>query len=124
MVSYMAEKESSLTDIKEIVKLSYLYDFYGPLLKDRNREIFEQYVLNDLSLSEIASEYGITRQGVYDIVKRCSGHLESCEEKLKLFERFQLAKERLGQVERLVRDGSGENREEILDLTHQIYEIL
>lgn len=120
----MAEKESSLTDIKEIVKLSYLYDFYGPLLKDRNREIFEQYVLNDLSLSEIAGEYGITRQGVYDIVKRCSGRLEGYEEKLKLFERFQLAKERLGQVEQLVRDGSGKDRDLILDLTHQIYEIL
>ena len=98
----MAQKENSLTDIKEIVKLSYLYDFYGPLLKERHREIFEAYVLNDLSLGEIASEYGITRQGVYDIVKRCSGRLKEYEDKLRLFERFQSAKERLGRVEQLV----------------------
>ena len=50
-------QKNSLTDIKEIVRLSYLYDFYGPLLKDRHREIFEQYILNDLSLSEIAQKY-------------------------------------------------------------------
>lgn len=114
----------SLNDIQEIVKLSYLYDFYGPLLKERHREIFEAYVLDDLSLSEIASEYEITRQGVYDIVKRCSKKLEEYEEKLKLFERFQQAKERLGQVEELVRSGSDEDREKILGLTREIYDIL
>lgn len=114
----------SLNDIQEIVKLSYLYDFYGPLLKERHREIFAAYVLDDLSLSEIASEYEITRQGVYDIVKRCSKKLEEYEEKLKLFERFQQAKERLGQVEELVRSGSDEDREKILGLTREIYDIL
>lgn len=123
----MAQKENSLTDIKEIVKLSYLYDFYGPLLKERHREIFEAYVLNDLSLGEIASEYGIMRQGVYDIVKRCSGRLKEYEDKLQLFERFQSAKERLGRVEQLVgtiETGTEEEKKEILELTHEIYEIL
>lgn len=120
----MAEKESSLRDINEIVKLSYLYDFYGPLLKERHREIFEAYVLNDLSLGEIAGEYGITRQGVYDIVKRCSGRLEGYEEKLRLFERFQMAKKRLGQVEELAQEGAGEAGQEIIRLTREIYEIL
>lgn len=120
----MTEKERSLTDPEKIVKLSYLYDFYGALLKDRHREIFEEYVLNDLSLSEIAGEYGMTRQGIYDIVKRCSRRLESYEEKLRLFERFQMAKERLGQVEQLVRRGREEDRQSILGLTHEIYDIL
>lgn len=114
----------SLNDIQEIVRLSYLYDFYGPLLKERHREIFEAYVLDDLSLSEIAGEYEITRQGVYDIVKRCSKKLEEYEEKLKLFERFQQAKERLGQVEELVKNGRHEDREKILGLTREIYDIL
>ena len=114
----------SLNDIQEIVKLSYLYDFYGPLLKERHREIFAAYVLDDLSLSEIANECEITRQGVYDIVKRCSRKLEEYEEKLKLFERFQQAKERLGQVEELVRSGRDEDREKILGLTREIYDIL
>lgn len=120
----MEAQKTSLTDVKEIVRLSYLYDFYGALLKDRHREIFEQYVLNDLSLSEIAGEYEITRQGVYDIVKRCSEKLESYEERLKLFEKFQLAKERLGEVETLVKEDCGREKERILALTHEIYEIL
>lgn len=120
----MAGQSSSLTDLDEVVRLSYLYDFYGPLLKERHREIFEEYVLNDLSLGEIAGEYGITRQGVYDIVKRCSKKLEEYEEKLNLFGRFQQAKEHLGQVEELVKAGPGMEKEQILDLTRKIYEIL
>lgn len=117
-------QKNSLTDIKEVVRLSYLYDFYGPLLKDRHREIFEQYVLNDLSLSEIAGKYDITRQGVYDIVKRASKKLEDYEEKLQLFQRFQMAKERLGLMEKLVEKESGTEKEKILNLAHEIYEIL
>lgn len=50
---------------------TYLYDFYGELLTDHQREVYEDFVLNDLSLSEIAQEEGISRQGVHDLVKRC-----------------------------------------------------
>lgn len=120
----MVEHEKSLTDLDEVVRLAYLYDFYGPLLKDRHREIFEQYVLDDLSLSEIANEYEITRQGVYDIVKRCSKKLESYEDKLMLFYKFRLAKERLMQVEELVNQNEGSDKKQILTLTHEIYDIL
>ena len=120
----MAEQKMSFRDVEEIVRLSYLYDFYGALLKDRHRQIFEEYVLNDLSLSEIAEEYEITRQGAYDIVKRCSKRLESYEEKLGLFARFRLAKERLSRVEELVQGDCERARSQILDLTHEIYEIL
>lgn len=114
----------SLTKVEEVVRLSYLYDFYGPLLKDRNRAIFEEYILNDLSLSEIAGQYGITRQGVYDVVKRCSEKLEGYEDKLGLFARFQMAKERLDQMQQLVRQTECGEQNQILSLVHEIYEIL
>lgn len=117
-------QKNSLTDINEIVRLSYLYDFYGPLLKERHREIFEQYILNDLSLSEIAQKYDITRQGVYDIVKRGSRKLEEYEERLQLFRRFQMAKERLGKIEELVKTGRETEKEELLALAREIYDIL
>lgn len=120
----MEGHDNSLTDPKEVVRLSYLYDFYGPLLKERHREIFEEYVLNDLSLSEIAGEYGITRQGVYDIVKRCSKKLEEYEEKLNLFSRFRQAKEHLERMEELVKTDPEREKERILKLTRKIYEIL
>jgi len=53
-------KEKSLSELDEIVELSYLYDFYGALLKESNRVVFEDYVLSNLSLSEIAKERDIT----------------------------------------------------------------
>ena len=53
------------------VMQTYLYDFYGELLTEHQRDIYEEFVLDDLSLSEIAQEEGISRQGVHDLVKRC-----------------------------------------------------
>ena len=70
--------------MNEILEQSLLYDFYGELLNDHQKEVYEQFVLDDLSLSEIAQEKGISRQGVHDLVKRCQKTLEGYEEKLHL----------------------------------------
>ncbi len=83
---------------------TYLYDFYGELLTDHQREIYEDFVLNDLSLSEIAQEEGISRQGVHDLVKRCDRILEGYEEKLHLLERFLSTKEKVGRIQSLSRN--------------------
>ncbi|MCR5591542.1 MAG: DNA-binding protein [Lachnospiraceae bacterium] len=72
----------------DIAKKNLLYDFYGELLTEHQRLIYEDAVYNDCSLSELASEYGISRQGVHDLLKRCDRILEDYEEKLKLVERF------------------------------------
>lgn len=82
---------------------TYLYDFYGELLTDHQREIYEDFVLNDLSLSEIAQEAGISRQGVHDLVKRCDRILEGYEEKLHLLERFLSTKEKVCRIQSLSR---------------------
>ena len=55
----------------ELLKQALLYDFYGELLTDHQKEIYEQFILEDLSLGEIARDAGISRQGVHDLVKRC-----------------------------------------------------
>ncbi len=65
-----------------------LYDFYGELLTDHQRNIYEDVVINDLSVSEIAEEYGVSRQGIHDLIKRCNRQLYEYESKLKLVERF------------------------------------
>ena len=129
--SFGPEEEEKIRKIYDAVRLpkratagSAGYDFYAPLLKDRHREIFEQYILNDLSLSEIAQKYDITRQGVYDIVKRGSRKLEEYEEKLQLFQRFQMAKERLGKIEELIKTDRNAEKEELLALAREIYDIL
>ena len=72
----------------EKLQLTYLYDFYGELLNEHQRRIFEDFVFNDLSLGEIAGEEGISRQGVADMVKRSRKKLEGYEEKLHLVEKF------------------------------------
>ena len=56
----------------DIVKNGYLYDFYGELLNEHQQSIMEDYFYNDLSLSEIAQNHEISRQGVHDIIKRCT----------------------------------------------------
>ncbi len=84
--------------LERIVELSLLYDFYGALLKEQKREIFEDYILNDLSLGEIAEERGISRQGVHDSIKRCSRELFEYEEKLRLIEKFNRIKEKVGAI--------------------------
>ncbi len=92
-------KEMVMDDkLKEIVELAVLFDFYGELLKDHNKQVFEDYILNDLSLGEIAEEKGISRQGVFDIIKRCSKQLKDCEEKLNLIKKFELTKSKVNQI--------------------------
>ena len=76
----------------KIVRQGMLFDLYGDLLTDHQRDIFGDLVNNDMSLSEIAEAYGISRQGVHDVIKRCDKQLEAYESKLHLLEK-QLSKE-------------------------------
>lgn len=99
---FMQEEKQKNTDaLSQIVEMSLLYDFYGGLLKEHKRSIFEDYVLNDYSLSEIAAEQGMSRQGVHDIVKRCSKELEHYEETLHLIEKFHKTKEHVNQIHQI-----------------------
>ena len=83
------------------IEQAYLYDFYGELLNEHQRRIYEDFVFNDLSLSEIADEEGISRQGVHDLIKRCTKSLEGYEEKLHLLERFQETRKKAEEIHRL-----------------------
>lgn len=74
--------------LEESVGISLLLDFYGELLKSRQRELLELYFSEDLSLSEIASRTGITRQGALDGIRRGEKFLRETEEKLGLVKRF------------------------------------
>ena len=69
-----------------------LYDFYGELLTQHQKSIYEDVVFNDMSPSEIAREEGISRQGVHDLIKRCDKILRDYEDKLHLVERFMQTK--------------------------------
>ena len=83
--------------MEKIVEQTLLYDFYGELLTERQQQVYESVVLEDYSLSEVAEDLGISRQGVHDLVKRCDRILEDYEEKLHLMEKF-------GNTKRLARE--------------------
>lgn len=93
-----------VNDMEKIFQQVLLYDFYGELLTEHQRNVYEDAVYNDMSLSEIAEEYGISRQGVHDLIKRCDKILLGYEEKLHLVEKFTGAKEKIAQLVELTKD--------------------
>ena len=84
--------------MEKIVEQGLLYDFYGELLNEHQRRIYEDAVMNDMSLSEIAQEAGISRQGVHDLIKRCDKTLEDYESRLHLMEKFRIITEKLEEI--------------------------
>lgn len=117
-----------MEEVNELLELAMLYDFYGELLKEHNKQIFEDYILNDLSLSEIADAEGITRQGVHDMVKRCSKQLRGYEEKLHLVEKFNKTKACVEKINELLghsyNTGNLDDLKEARGLTEEILEWL
>ena len=97
--------------MEEKIEQAYLYDFYGELLNEHQRKIYEDFVFNDLSLGEIADEEGISRQGVHDLIKRCDKILAGYEEKLHLVQRFVQIRENVNEIRKLT-DPSGDTPKE------------
>lgn len=73
---------------EKIAEESLLYDFYGELLTARQKDVMKLYHEENLSLSEIADEFGISRQGVHDALKNAEKSLLDYEEKMGLIKRF------------------------------------
>ncbi|MGI5839124.1 MAG: YlxM family DNA-binding protein [bacterium] len=88
--------------LEKIVRIGTLSAFYGSLLTEKQRRIVELYYDNDLSLGEIAAEYGISRQAVYDLLQRTEKLLEKYEKKLALAEKYRQKKARLAECRRLL----------------------
>lgn len=80
------------------LQITVLLDFYGEMLTDRQRELVESYYNDDLSLSEISEERGITRQGVRDAIKRSEQQLIEMEERLGLAKRFKMVQDALTEI--------------------------
>ena len=100
MLLYSHSMENN--DIEKYINQGTLYDFYGRLLTVHQQRIYEDVVFNDLSLSEIAENEGISRQGVSDLIKRCNKALVSYEEKLGLIKKFDETKSYVKEIQRIV----------------------
>ncbi len=81
-----------------ILEETLLFDFYGDLLTEHQKRIYEEVVLEDLSYGEAAAQEGISRQGVHDIIKRCGRTLREYEDALHLVERFMTMRKDLKQL--------------------------
>ncbi|MGM7720345.1 putative DNA-binding protein [Metabacillus sp. Hm71] len=81
--------------LEKTTRLNYLFDFYQTLLTPKQKSYMSLYYLDDFSLGEIAEEYNVSRQAVYDNIKRTEAMLEQYEEKLLLFQKFQKRQELL-----------------------------
>lgn len=87
---------------EKIVQIALLFDFYGQLLTEKQIDIIDMHYNNDLSLSEISEQVGISRQGVYDTLKRAEKTLFEYEDKLGLVNRFLKQKESLFDVNNML----------------------
>ena len=104
--------------MEKIYQQALLYDFYGELLTEHQRSIYEDAVCNDLSLGEIAQERGISRQGVHDLIRRCDKALQEYETKLQLVEKFVNARDK---VERII--SLAQESEQHADRLQEIYSL-
>ena len=111
----------------KLVQIALLFDFYGQLLTEKQIEIVDMYYNNDLSLGEISEQQGISRQGVYDTLKRAERTLYQYEEKLGLVDRFLKQKQNMEKIiemlEELITE-DGYDRKNIKDKLNEIKEYI
>ena len=94
---------------------------YGELLTERQQQVYESVVLEDYSLSEVAENLGISRQGVHDMIKRCNHTLEEYESRLHLVEKFLCIRKQVQKIKELA---VGYNAGEITEISNKILEEL
>ena len=107
------------------LEMTLLFDFFGDLLTEKQREYFDLYYNEDLSLSEIAENEGISRQGVRDILVRAENSLRETEEKTGIIRRFNEMQDEIAEIEKYAKEITGHsNSEEVLALAQKILEKL
>ncbi|PLR97303.1 putative DNA-binding protein [Bacillus sp. T33-2] len=92
--------------LEKTTRMNYLYDFYQALLTPKQRSYMSLYYLDDYSLGEIAEEYDVSRQAVYDNIKRTEAMLEEYEEKLLLLQKFQERSKIIARMKELLNEDS------------------
>jgi uncharacterized protein len=98
--------------LEKLVEIGILFDFYGKLLSKKQYFAIELYYMHDLSIVEIGEEIDVTRQGVFDILKRAEKKLYSYEKNLKLVEKFYSSRNYIEDIKNI----SEEILEELIDI--------
>ena len=118
--------EYNNSEIDSLLTRDLLFDFYGDLLTEHQKRIFEAVMFDDRSISEVAREEGRSRQSVSDLLKRVDQQLQGYEEKLKLVRKFREQRERIRRIrdisERILENRDPQGAEEIRELTEKLLE--
>ena len=88
--------------LDQLNRINLLYDFYAPMLTERQQEVLQLYFSDNYSLGEIAAEYNVSRQAVHDLIQRSLASLEKLENKLGLYKLFHDQQELLAEAESLL----------------------
>lgn len=112
--------------MEKLVRIGILLDFYGKLLSEKQYQIMDLYYLNDFSLSEIGEELGISRQSVFDTLKRSEEKLDSFESELGLVDKFYSSQDTIREIRRIAAEiheiGKNVANKEIMDKAKEIEE--
>ncbi|GAE29216.1 signal recognition particle associated protein [Halalkalibacter hemicellulosilyticusJCM 9152] len=100
--------------LDKTLRMNYLFDFYQSLLTQKQRKYMSLYYLDDFSLGEIAEEFDVSRQAVYDNIKRTEAMLEGYENKLKLLFKFEQRTDLMARLRTLIHQKA--TPEEVLSL--------
>lgn len=114
--------------VEKLVEVGYLFEFYGKLLTEKQYEVVDLYYIEDLSLQEIGDTMNVTRQGIYDLLKRAEQNLYKFEENLGLIDRYFSNNEKIKRIMYLAEDIEGnldidsnlKNSKEIIEITKDI----
>lgn len=87
--------------MEKFVVITYLFDFYQELLTDKQRNLLKEYYFEDLSLGELSEQHQISRQSVFDTIKKAEQKLLDYEKKLGLFSKYQVEEQTLLKIKGL-----------------------
>lgn len=104
--------------LEKTTRINYLFDFYQTLLTPKQRNYMELYYLEDYSLGEISETFDVSRQAVYDNIRRTEAMLEEYEEKLNLYEKFQERQQLIDKLQDRLK-----NQKEVQDLLERLKEL-
>lgn len=90
--------------LEKTIRMNYLYDFYQTPLTSKQNQYMSMYYLDDWSLGEIAEHFDVSRQAVYDNIRRTEALLEEYEEKLMLLQRYEQRKKLFSRLKETIEE--------------------
>ncbi|WP_079529820.1 putative DNA-binding protein [Halobacillus hunanensis] len=107
--------------LEKTTRINYLFDFYQSLLTPKQRNYMELYYLEDYSLGEISETFNVSRQAVYDNIRRTEAMLEEYEDKLLLYGKFEKRQQLIQKIIEAVNDTEQNNQ--VHDWLEQLQEL-